>query len=457
MLVDDHQSRFHGGHDILAFILIMGWRLLCDDAVSRSTRSCSLLRLIKEFHRMLLFILVFQPLVKLFPVLVYLRFGTGRTRETGSHRFRRCSRMGLERIISRIDTDLRSRCRRNVFRIEHRNFRLILGIKVNGRHIIKHTDALLHGCRENLPDSLLILKLDFSLGRMDVHVDVLRIHLEIEEVRHLLSYRNQAVVSRHHRLVEIRMLHISAVHKEELMHSLLAGSLRFAGKSGNLAHGCLYIDGQEIMIELLAKHIQDTLAQIGSTKIEHFCAIAVQGKRNLRIHQGNALKSGKDVIELGRIRFQEFTAGRNIVEDIAHRKVGAHRTGTRFLTLIPGTRYGYEGTYLVRFLTGLEFHLCHSSNRCQSLSTESHRTEGKEIICLTDLRGGMALKGKTGIRLRHSLAIINDLDVGATRIHHDHLNIPGAGINSILHQLLDDRSWSLYHFSCCYLIGNRIW
>ena len=114
------------------------------------------------------------------------------------------------------------------------------------------------------------------------------------------------------------MLHVSAVHKEELMHSLLAGSLRFAGKSGNLAHGCLYIDGQEIMIELLAKHIQDTLAQIGSTKIEHFRAIAVQGKRNLRIHQGNALKSGKDVIELGRIRFQEFTAGRNIVEDIAH-------------------------------------------------------------------------------------------------------------------------------------------
>ncbi len=55
------------------------------------------------------------------------------------------------------------------------------------------------------------------------------------------------------------------------------------------------LTGKRPMIELLAKHIQDTLAQIGSTKIERFRAIAVQGKRNLRIHQGNALKSGQDL------------------------------------------------------------------------------------------------------------------------------------------------------------------
>ncbi len=75
------------------------------------------------------------------------------------------------------------------------------------------------------------------------------------------------------------MLHISAIDEEELVNTLLAGSLRFANETGNLTHGGFYIHRQQLMIEVLAEDIQDALAEIGSTEIENLRPIAAQGRR----------------------------------------------------------------------------------------------------------------------------------------------------------------------------------
>ena len=456
MLVDNHQARFHGGHDILALILIMRRRFLCNDTAWRCSCTRFLIRIIEEFHRMLLLILVFQPLVELLPVWGNLRFGARWSRKTGTHRLGVGRRMHLERIVARVQTDLRSRRRCRNFRIINRNLRFILRIEIDGRHIIEHANAFLHCRRENLPDGLLVLKLDFGLGRMNVDIDVFRIHLEIEEVRHLLTQRYQSVVSCHYRLVEIRVLHVSSVDKEELMNTLLPCRLRLAHKAPHLAHGGFHIHRQQVMIELLAKDIQNTLAQIRRTKIEHLGAIAAQGKGNLRIHQGDALKGCQDIIQFGGVRLEELSSSRNIIEDVAHREDGSHGTGTRLLPFVSGSRDGNQSSNLVTFLSGFQFHLRHCGDRGESLTTESHGAERKEIVCLADFRGRMTLESQSGIGLRHSLAIINDLDIGATGIHHRYMDIPGTCIHSVLNQLLDYGSWTLYHLSCRYLIGNRI-
>ena len=291
---------------------------------------------------------------------------------------------------------------------------------------------------------------------MNVDINILRVYFKVEEVRHLFSLRNQTVEGRHHRLIEVRMLHISAIDEEELVNTLLAGSLRLANETGNLTHGGFYIHRQQLMIEALAENIQDALPEIGSTEIENLRLIAAQREVDLRIHQGYTLKSGKDIIQLGRIRFQELPSCGYIIEYIIDGEDTSHRTGARFLFLETGTGNPYQGSYFIRSLTGLEFYLCYGSDGSQSLTTEAHRMKIEQIISLADLGSGMALESQAGIRLRHSLTIIYHLNTGTTSIHHYDLDIHRSGINGILYQFLDDGGWALYHLTSRYLIGYRI-
>ena len=140
MLVDNHQSRFYRSHDILTFILIMGWRFLCNDTVWRIIPT----RIIGKHHGLfhpLHIILIFESFIKLFPFFIHLRFRL-RNREACSHRDCSRGRGRLERIITRIQTDLRCSSRTHL-RIVNRDVRFILGIEINGRYIIEHTDGLL--------------------------------------------------------------------------------------------------------------------------------------------------------------------------------------------------------------------------------------------------------------------------------------------------------------------------
>ena len=242
-------------------------------------------------------------------------------------------RVGLERIVTRIQTNLRSGSRWRLFGIIYRNIRFVLRIKIDGRNLVEHTYRLLDRGKDDLPDGLFVLKLDFGLRRMDVDINILRVYFEVEEIRNLFSQRNQTVEGRHHRLIEVRMLHISAIDEEELVNTLLAGSLRFTDETGNLAHGSLDIHRQQLMIESLAEDIQDALAQIGSTEIENLGLIAAQREVDLRIHQGDTLESSKDIIQLGRIRLQKLPSCGYIIEYIIDGEVTSHRTGAWLLLL----------------------------------------------------------------------------------------------------------------------------
>ena len=69
----------------------------------------------------------------------------------------------------------------------------------------------------------------------------------------------------------------------------------------------------------------------------------------------------------------------------------------------------------------------------------------------------MALESETGIGLRHTTAVVDDLNAGTSSIYHHDIDGVCSGIHSILYQLLDDRGWSLYHLSSSYLVGNTVW
>ena len=104
----------------------------------------------------------------------------------------------------------------------------------------------------------------------------------------------------------------------------------------------------------------------------------------------------------------------------------------------------------------MQFNLCHGSNRSQSLATESHGVQGKQIVGLRDLRCSMALERQSCIGLTHTLTIVDNLNRGTTSIHHNHMDGLGTCINRILNQLLDNRSRTLYYLTSSNLVSNTI-
>ena len=136
---------------------------------------------------------------------------------------------------------------------------------------------------------------------MYVHINVTGSHCEVKEIRYLFALRNHSLESRHDCLVEIRVLHVTVVDEEELMGTFLTRRLRFSHKACYLTHRSVYIDRQQILIQPLAKDVDDTLANVGGTKIHQLGSIALQGKSDLRINQDDALEGCKNVVQLGRV------------------------------------------------------------------------------------------------------------------------------------------------------------
>ena len=238
MLVDNHKARLHRCHDITALILIMRrWlvfyqRLCCRlcgcwrdnrsflNSIAYSTQATGyhlLLMLFKEFW-LTDFTTSTQVSIEFFPSIWN----------------RRLSRLRclFERVIGRIEVYLW--CRHTDIGVEHRDIRFPLRIKVNGRDIIKASYCLLYSSKQNLPNSLFVLKLYLGFGRVNIYIDILCWYIEVKEVGYLFSLRYQSIKSRDNSLMEIRMFHIAVVDKEILMGCFLTCWLWLTNKTMNM-------------------------------------------------------------------------------------------------------------------------------------------------------------------------------------------------------------------------------
>ena len=333
---------------------------------------------------------------------------------------------------------------------------LALGVEVYLRNLAELADGILDGGIENLPDGLLVLKLDLGLRGVDVHIDVVGADIEIYKIRYVRAREYQSLVGLLHGLVEIGVLHIAPVDEEILVGTLLAGGLGLGGEAGDAAEGRLDMDGQQVLAVAAAIDVGDALQVVAAAQVHEFLAVAVQGEGYLGIDQHDALEGRQDIVQLGGVGLEELTAGGDVEEEVADREAAAHGTGARLVTL--DTRGGQRetGAYLVGLAAGAQLDLRHGSDGRQGLATEAHGAQREEVVGLPYLRGGMPLEGQTGIGLGHAAAVVDDLDGRATGIDHQHIDGGGAGIDGILDQLLDDGSRPLYDLAGSYLVGHTI-
>ena len=155
------------------------------------------------------------------------------------------------------------------------NIGLALGVKLDRWYIIEKSYRLSHSRKQDLEDGLFVLKLDFSLGGMDVDINILRLHFEVNKIRHLLTLRHQSLEGVHHGLVKIRMPHVAIIDEEILMRSFFLRRFGLADKTTQLTHRRLHAQRQQVLIDTLAKNIHDSLFQSSRTEVKQFRSIAV--------------------------------------------------------------------------------------------------------------------------------------------------------------------------------------
>ena len=127
------------------------------------------------------------------------------------------------------------------------------------------------------------------------------------------------------------MLHIAPVDEEKLLGALLPGRFRFPHKSLDGTHRGLDIHGYQVAVHLTPKDIGDALTKSACPQVKHLGSIARQRESNIWVHKGNSLKGCKNIVELGRVGFKEFTPRRYIVKQVLYQKIATHGTGTWLL------------------------------------------------------------------------------------------------------------------------------
>ena len=202
--------------------------------------------------------------------------------------------VGLEGVVRRVEVD--RRLRGPVARVEHRYVGAALGVEIYCGHLAEAPYGVFHRSRDDLPHSLFVLKLNLGLCRVYVHIDVCRVHFDVDEIRHLHAHGHQTVESVHHSLVEVWVLHIPSVDEEILMHALLSRRLRLAHIAAYAAQGRVYLHRQQVLAYPAAEHVGYALPEAARAQVHHFRPIAVQREADGGIDEHYALISRHDVV-----------------------------------------------------------------------------------------------------------------------------------------------------------------
>ena len=154
-------------------------------------------------------------------------------------------------------------------RIEHRDVGLALNIKVDGRDLVERSHRILYGCHQYLPDGLLVFELDFSLCRVDIYVNIFRLHIEINEVRHLFTLWQKPVEGRQNGLTEIRMTHKTPVDKEILSGPFLPCRFGLTHKTADSADRSIDLDRKKVLVDTLSEDVDNALTERRRAQIVH--------------------------------------------------------------------------------------------------------------------------------------------------------------------------------------------
>ena len=194
----------------------------------------------------------------------------------------------------------------------------------------------------------------------------------------------------------------------------------------------------------------------GSGRIEHGAPIPQQHKAHGGESQGMQQSL---VLRMGRLRviaLQKTPADGRVEEKIAdldnraRRTAGAH--GRREISALAANR---RALHILRAPRG-DAHVRHGRNTRQGFSSETELRHSAQIIITTELAGSMPLQAQRSILSPHAAAVIAHLDERDTAAPDFDAHAGGTGIDTVFHQLLDDRGGTLHDLPGRHLAGQHI-
>ena len=303
-----------------------------------------------------------------------------------------------------------------------------------------------------------VAEADFFFGRVDVDVDGGRIHFDEEEAERVLAAGEGVAVGGAQGVGEGGVFDRSAVDEDEAERAV--GATAAGGGEPAVDAQAAAFDGRAFDQGgglFGADEAGDAGVQRGAGRqLEEDAAVAQQGEADLGVGERLDAHGLFDVSELGIFAAEEFAAGRHVVKEVADFHDGAG-SAAPVADLAHGAAVddNFGAGEGLRFAGG-EGEARDTGDARQGFAAETERADGREVGRFPELAGGVAFEGEPGVVAGHAAAVVGYPDQGGAAAVDPYLNLPGAGIHAVFHQLLDHAGRALDHLARRHLAGEHV-
>ncbi len=238
--------------------------------------------------------------------------------------------------------------------------------------------------------------------------------------------------------------HIAAVHIDVLHVGAAARRFGQAGAAVDAQRAGLGIDGPAVTQEFRTQHIGQARLHLGGTQLFHQLALMPDGEAHIGPGQGVAAYGLQAVGQLGALALEEFAACRGVEEKLAHLHAGALRAGGGHQLAAAGVQT--EGVLGALAAAG-QGHLGHRADGGQGLAAKTHGGHRLQLVQVADLAGGVALERQGQLLGRDAAAVVLHHDGAHAAAHELDIDLAGAGVQGVVHQLAHHGGRALHHLA----------
>ena len=313
---------------------------------------------------------------------------------------------------------------------------------------------------EEVVDQAAVPEAHLVLGGMDVDVHHRGVHLQVEHEDRVAAAEEHVAVGLAYRMGHEAVAHHPAVDEEVLLVGLGPGVGGQPDPAPEAQAGGLEIQVQGVLQERLPQQRGDASLAAGlvvpGTQLVEGLLVVAQDPADVVAGERLTAEGLLHVAELGFLGAQELAPRRGIEEEVAHRHRGAAGVGRRAdpgLHVAPLGHHPPAGGGVVIGVGG-KLQPRHRADRGQGLAAKAQARHPLELLQGEDLAGGVARQGERQVLLGDAAAVVAHPDqAGAARLQL-HLDARAAGVDGVLHQLLDHRGGALHHLAGGDLVGE---
>ena len=173
------------------------------------------------------------------------------------------------------------------------------------------------------------------------------------------------------------------------------------------------------------------------------------------MRQSQAAQGRRNGLVLRALRLEELAARRRVVEQILDLDGGARRMGARSAAGLDATCHFDAPSAILASHPAGQRQPRHRGGAGQGFATKPEAGNAFQIAGGADLAGGVAADRQRQVARMNAVPVIGHANPLHAPLLDAHLNAPGARVQAVFHQFLDDGGGAFDHLAGGDLIGHR--